>query len=339
MRFSCLVVVLALNATWCVGADEPSGPITVVSPKPEGIIATGINNAGDVIGFEWIEEEERPGVVAQVPFIVKGEQMTYLPLLEGYTATFPAAVSDGGLVVGRVSKPMTPGRRTPLLNQGFVWDAERGIRGLGALEGDYSSFATGVSSDGRRISGFSVGDNRVRACVWNLEGEAWVGTALPHEDRLGSNVVAISDDGKAVSAVDGVFGCLWTEDDSGTWTRTVISESGALIPRAVNNAGMVVGFTFAGDGLPHAALWTRDGGYERLAEPEGYQRSEASDVNNHGVVVGMIDGPAGSEIGPDPFVYQSGTLRRIDEGGPMFSSATAINDQGQVAGILESDDF
>ncbi|MEW4570159.1 HAF repeat-containing protein [Tautonia sp. JC769] len=339
MRSSVLAAALALGATWCVRAEEPSPPITVVSPKPQGIIATGINSGGDVIGFEWIEEEEHPGVVAQVPFFARGDAITYLPLLEGYTATFPAAVSDGGLVVGRVSKPMTPGVRTPLLNQGFVWDEGRGIRGLGALEGDYSSFATGVSSDGGRISGFSVGENRVRACVWNLEGETWIGTALPHEDQLGSNVVAISDDGKSVAATDGVFGCLWTEDEAGSWTRTVISESGGLIPRAVNNSGMVVGLTSAGDGLPHAVVWTRDGGYERLAEPEGYLRSEASDVNNRGVVVGMMDGPAGSDIGPDPFVYEDGALRRIDEGGPMFSSASAINDRGQVAGILESDDF
>ncbi|WP_169972966.1 HAF repeat-containing protein [Tautonia rosea] len=339
MRFSCLVAVLALGATWCVRADEPSPPITVVSPKPQGIIATGINNQGSVIGFEWIEEEERPGVIAQVPFYAKAGEITYLPLLEGYTATFPADVSDGGLVVGRVSKPMTPGVRTPLLNQAFVWDEDGGIRGLGALEGDFTSFATGVSRDGRRISGYSVGDARVRACIWNLEGEQWVGTALPHQDRLASNVVAISDDGKSVAATDGVFGCLWTEDDAGSWTREVISEPGALIPRAVNNSGMVVGLTFAGDGLQHAVIWTREGGYLRLGEPEGYRRSEASDVNNQGVVVGMMDGPAGSEIGPDPFLYEKGMLRRIEEGGPMFSSATTINDQGQVAGILESEDF
>ncbi len=39
-----------------------------------------------------------------------------------------------------------------------------------------------------------------------------------------------------------------------------------------------------------------------------------------------------------PFVYEAGQLRLIDEGGPLFSSATAINDRGQVAGVLDDED-
>ena len=103
----------------------------------------------------------------QVPFFARGKQITYLPLLKGYTATFPAAVSDDGTVVGRASKPAPKGVRVPLRNQAFVWDAKGGIRGLGVLQDDWASLACGISRDGRRISGFSVGDNRNRACVWD----------------------------------------------------------------------------------------------------------------------------------------------------------------------------
>ena len=116
-------------------ADEPVKKYQVVTPKDDGIIATGINNRGDIVGFEWIEEKERPGVLDQVPFFARGKQITYLPLLKGYTATFPADVSDDGTVVGRASKPAPKDVRVPLRNQAFVWDAKGGIRGLGDARG------------------------------------------------------------------------------------------------------------------------------------------------------------------------------------------------------------
>jgi uncharacterized membrane protein len=338
MRHLYLLMASALALTGFARADEPPKKYQVVTPKDVGIIATAINARGAIIGFEWIEEKARPGVIAQVPFYAIGKEMTYLPLLEGYTATFPAAVSDDGRVVGRSSKPAPPGVRVPLRNQAFVWEAGTGIKGLGVLEGDSASFACGISRDGRRISGISVGNNRIRACVWDRDGDLWKGTALAHVSGLGSNTVAISGDGKQIAAVDGVDPCLWSREDSGRWTREVIAEAGALVPRAVNDAGTVVGLRFTGDGRTTAALWSRAGGYVQIEKPAGYVRSEANAVNDAGVVVGMVDGPNGSEIGPNAFVYERGRLRLLDEAGPDFTAATAINNHGQVAGVLEKEE-
>src|SRR5262249_27012305 len=157
-----------------------------VTPKDDGIIATGINGRGEDIGFEWIEDQRHPGVVNQVPFHARGKEMTYLPLLKGYTATSPAAISDAGVVVGHADKPPPLPVAAHLRNQAFVWDAKKGIGGIGVLEGDSASFASGVSRDGRRISGYSVGEGRVRASVWERGDEGWKGEALPHSARLGS---------------------------------------------------------------------------------------------------------------------------------------------------------
>ena len=212
-------------------------------------------------------------------------------------------------------------------NQAFLWDAKVGIRGLGVLEGDRASFASGVARDGRRISGYSVGDDRVRACVWDRDGDGWKATALPHASRLGSNTVAISGDGRYVAAVDGVSPCLWTRGASGEWSREVIGDAGSLVPRAVNDSGTVVGVQSTGDGLTHAVIWSREAGTRRLEKPEGYVKSEAFAVNNAGTVVGLVDGPAGSEVGPNAFVFEDGRLRLLAEGGPSFAYATAINDQ------------
>jgi uncharacterized membrane protein len=334
-----MLAVAGLGFASFVDSDEPQSKIEVVTPKDDGIIATGINARGEVVGFEWVDDKAHPGVLEQAPFYARGKEVTYIPMLEGYTATFPAGVSDEGLVVGRVSKPQPRGRnvKVHLRNQAFIWDAQNGIRGLGALEGDSASLGCGVSRDGRRISGYSIGDNRVRACVWDRAGETWKGLALPQEGILGSTVVAISDDGRCVTAIDGGVPCLWTRETDGRWTRKVIAEAGMLVPRAVNNAATVVGVRFTRDGGTHAVLWARDGGYKAIEEPAGYVKSEASAINNRGVVVGMIDGGAGSKFGPRGFAYENGRVRILDEGGPNFVAATAINDQGQVAGVLEKD--
>ena len=49
----------------------------------------------------------------------------------------------------------------------------------------------------------------------------------------------------------------------------------------------------------------------------------------------MVDGPAGTEVGPNAFLFEDGRLRLFAEGGPSFAYATAINDHGQVAGVME----
>jgi hypothetical protein len=51
-----------------------------------------------------------------------------------------------------------------------------------------------------------------------------------------------------------------------------------------------------------------------------------------------VDGPGGSAIGPNAFVYENGRLRTINEFGPAFVIATAINDAGQIAGVLDKED-
>ncbi len=316
-------------------ADDQAGKLQVVTPRDDEIIATGINGRGDIVGFEWVESKQFPGVIEQSPIFAKGKAITRLPLLAGYTATFPAAVSDEGVVVGRSSKPAPPGVFVPLRNQAFLWDSALGIRPLGVLEGDTASFASDITLDGRRISGFSVGNNRVRACIWERDGQGWKARPLPQDFVLGSNVVPMSDDGKRITAVDGEKPCLWTETEPGKWRHEFIGDPGSMVPRAVNDDGTVVGVRFTGDGLTHAVIWTQSTGLKRLPKPMGYVKSEANAVNNAGVVVGLVDGPGGSEIGPNAFVYADGHLRIVQEGGPNFTAAAAINDRGQVTGVFE----
>ena len=333
-----LLVMAALALSTDVVADEPVNKYRLVTPKDDGIVATALNGRGDVVGFQWLEQKEQPGMVSEVPFCAKGKTLVTLPLLAGYTATHPAAISDAGLVVGRASKPAPRGQHVHLRNQAFIWEETAGIRGLGALKDDSASFACDVTRDGTCISGVSVGEGRVRACIWERVGDAWKGTALPQAGQLGSQQVLMSDNGRYVTSIDRDVPCLWSRSDTGSWAREAIGEPGSLAPYAVNNSGIVVGLYFTRDGLTDAVIWTREMGIAHLEKPKGYVRSAAYAINNAGVVVGMVDGPNGSAIGPNAFVYEKGRLRVIDECGAAFTSATAINDAGQVAGVLDKED-
>ena len=113
---------------------------------------------------------------------------------------------------------MGRGQRRPLSTQAFIWDARSGIRGLGVVEGDSASHASGVTRDGRRISGYSVGDNRMRACVWNRDGDRWRSAPLPHDGQLGGPIVPISGDG------------VFTADSMHVEARVVVTFGGMNLP-------------------------------------------------------------------------------------------------------------
>src|SRR5262245_7316337 len=139
MRGVIVLLGAALSLPALAAAAQPAKNYQLVTPKDVDIVATGINERGDIVGFESMADPKKPDVIEQVPFYARGKDITHLPLLEGYTATSPAGVSDDGLVVGYVSKPVSPGRRATGSNQAFVWDVRAGIRGIGKLEGDLSS--------------------------------------------------------------------------------------------------------------------------------------------------------------------------------------------------------
>ena len=338
--FTATVLAVAFLSPDSDGGDKSSAKAyQVITPKDDRINVMDINARGEVTGTEWVEDPKDANMVIEAPFFAAGKEMTPIPLLQGYTSMFPAAVSDAGVVVGRASKPGSFTRKVMLRNQAFIWDAKSGSRGLGALKDDLASFACGITKDGSRISGYSIGDNRIRPCVWDRIGENWEGTPLPVKERLGSTVVALSDDGNHVSAVDGTVPCLWSRDAAGKWTREEIGGSASLIPRGVNNSGTVAGLTFF-DGRRHGVIWSRARGAERIPEATGFVQSEANDVNNEGVVVGSIekDMGQGKELEPHAFVYHDGRLELIVSGGPNFTAANTINDRGQISGTFERDE-
>jgi probable HAF family extracellular repeat protein len=106
--------------------------------------------------------------------------------------------------------------------------------------------------------------------------------------------------------------------DLGTLSRARGSRSSA---NAINEAGVVVGWSWDPREDPVAAQW-EDGAGRQLWAP-----GEATDINDGGTVVGTSDGKA--------VVWRRGKLRELPGLGGE-SAATAVNNKGVVAGWSES---
>jgi probable HAF family extracellular repeat protein len=88
---------------------------------------------------------------------------------------------------------------------------------------------------------------------------------------------------------------LWTEGagmiDLGDLSgRPTIYGGSFSIANAINNSGVVVGYSTLRDGVNHAFRWTRDGGMidlnTLLPGGSGWVLHEANDINDNGQIVG-----------------------------------------------------
>jgi probable HAF family extracellular repeat protein len=310
--------------------------------------AVAINRSRDVIGVREITER---AFLRQIPFFQSsGKKPVDLPMLTGYTNLEIESLSDTGLVVGYASRAEAkPGKTTA-----FVWDSNTGkIEDLGQLPDDVNAHAQDISSDGKRITGYSVGANpaRLRPCLWEYSDESkkWVAQVLPTIDRLNpflqSGRVVISPNGKWIagcatvkhyseSIVDSSL-MVWQQNGS-VWERRIVHDDQPKL-KDINDQGVMVG-SFLQDRIARACIVTSDGKLERIDLLEGDESNVATGINNAGVVVGYSDDPKGGEGGPVAFIFKDGKVLPLDIGEAIVnSSAAGINESGAIAGYLVRD--
>jgi probable HAF family extracellular repeat protein len=122
-----------------------------------------------------------------------------------------------------------------------------------------------------------------------------------------------------------------TYEDLGSLDET---SAGTTIARAVNNDGLVVGYSdipSSVSGGTRGFTWTSTGGMQEIATLGG-EISRAFGVNNDGDIVGESNATAGGPL--RAFIRRSGETTLTDLGTLGGTSATAskINDTDQVAG-------
>jgi probable HAF family extracellular repeat protein len=102
-----------------------------------------------------------------------------------------------------------------------------------------------------------------------------------------------------------------------------------LSPAAINDSGVVAGTVMHDLNPVHAASWSARNGLQLLGSiPSAFQTSEATGINNAGVVVGNLIGPLGNPV--RGAIFSQGKFEQLESAGN--ARAYAINNSDQVVG-------
>lgn len=355
-----LTVAITVSAVGggCNSPQSPTKTIKTVTQKGYALTlydnsetlsqTSALNELGHVIGIRETMNEERT-VYTQQYFFSDGTESIDIPILEGFTSTAVAALSDNDRVVGYASRPIghPDGSLTAI-----VWEAKsRKLTDLGCFPGDETSHAQDISADGTRITGYTLGAKpaRMRPCVWEFhEQEAkWVCEVLDTKEMynpfLQSGTVVVSPNGDRIAAcvtegfdaagnIDNAL-YVWERLEQG-WSSRKLSED-YLRLHDMNNEGVIVGDQSAGaHRLP--VIVSPEGKFTRIDLLPGDDSGIAHGINANGLVVGLSEDPVGPEGGPQAFLWEEGETRRIEfPAATEYSTALGINDRGQIVGLAD----
>lgn len=321
-------------AAGTVGAQQSAAPRYSISDL--GTLgggssqASGLNNLSEVVGSSQTADGESHA------FMYRNGQMFDVGTLPGGTTSHATAINDRGQVIG-YSGINHYGPQFREWTQGFVWqDGE--ILALGALYCRCSfnvrygtSRAFAIASGGEIVGDSETNRGDVRhAFFWQNRVLGDLGAVLSRAEP--SYAYDINDLGEVVGVVGG-RAFLWRD---GTFQDlgTLPGHAGSTA-RAVNSKGQVAGESVTADGgISRAVLWdqasTRD-----LGTLPGDNASQALDINVDGAVVGRSG--VGDPTGSRAVLWTDGLAvdlnSRVTASGWVLSTATAINDRGQIVGV------
>lgn len=330
-----------LGAALANGDDD--GRFVTIDNSPGLTEILSLNSAEQMIGRKEIID---PGIGFEtVSFYRDGDTEKSVPPIKGFTNIETQAINANGLVVGYATRPIQAGRGNVI---GFVWHTDGVPKRLSTPQSYRSAYAYDVSDDGRTIAGYAVGAQppRMTPCIWEANGDGWrcrlLETIEKHNPILSLSQVRLSADGRYVVAslnrkeISGnqagwlVETFRWTKSDT-KWRREKLFD-GAMRIADVTDDGLLAG-SVKRQRHWRAAVYDSDGVLHIIPLPAGHVKSQARGLNAAGDVVGLSDGPAGSDVYPRPFHWRDGKLIKIAvPAGFIPAAATAINDRGTIAG-------
>lgn len=213
---------------------------------------------------------------------------------------------------------------------------------LGTL-GGAPSRATAVNRAGVVVGTAQTADGSEHAFVWDpasrrMRDLGTAGVVAGQDYSLRSEATGINDRGQVVGNSCGdatPWRCIaFVWEPRGGRLRLLPSSGEALLARAINNHGVIVG---GRDGYP-ASWCTKTDGWRLIDDPsttrDGY--AMATDINDRGQVAGLgsptIPGPDSGET--EPFVFSTARQRTSfmkPQNCCYGNGPVAINDHGQVA--------
>jgi probable HAF family extracellular repeat protein len=292
-----------------VGTPPTTYELIPLNPRGEryGVVnRRGINANGQVVGYNV--DPEPDGARA---FMYDGTRLFELGTFGGPYST-AAAINRCGHATGSAQAANGAAHA-------FLYDGT--LRDLGPGGGVAINDCGSIAGSGAPVLGNGfVYDGTLRP-VGTFPG----GTTSTPVDINASGLVTGTAD-----RADGSFGAFLYDSKARTPLQDLGSLGGNTIPRAVNDAGTVVGWSFISPRILHAFIYS-GGTLRELGSFDKSTTSEAIDINAAGQVVANALGPDGVRRG---YFYDGTTLHPLGDN----TETAALNAGGQVVGWYAAPD-
>lgn len=300
LRFVIVPVMLTLAVPEAV---QPRVGVTVSFTHLEGIDASGINNAGTIVG-------QAPG--GDLEAVLRTTKGALLSLSGPHGDAL--SVAESGLVAVTFNIPdgQHCGR----------WSAKRGLEDL-TPGADLQCLAMGINSRGEVVGILTRGQNR-SAYRWDRNG---VPTILASS---GAQEVGINERGEVAGSIERVSGLTayrWSES-AGLVVLPLPTGVEITEVRGINNEGTIL----AGSSATRFILWDSRNHPQVVEIPSSFEELIPTGLNDLGWVVGYAK-PGDSEPIPFAWIPDKGFFDLGDGlAAGRFGTPRAVNNRGMIVG-------
>jgi probable HAF family extracellular repeat protein len=250
-------------------------------------------------------------------------RVTGLGLLPGTGYSGANAINDLGEVTGGSGSKV------------FLWTPQTGMQDLGAPAGVIAAAGVGINNNGQiAVSTFTEYSSR-----YNAHAFRWSAGAFQDLGTLGgtySTTYGIDATGRVAGYSFTSVGAIHAYRSTTGASPTDIDSLGGdySVGYGINAGGQVVGMAYTSQNENRAFLWTGSGNMQDLGTLGG-TLSQANDISDSGLIVGIS---STADAADHAFIIQNGVM--TDLGSLQYSSsATAVNDLGQVIGAVDDQPF